>query len=78
MSYNILDVVRDIVSGELKFVPPETVSSRRTICHQCEIATLGVCTECGCLIETKIRLVKSDCPLGLWEKHEILDELLLV
>lgn len=74
MSYNILDVVRDAAKGELEMAPPSVIESRNEKCSQCEIAIAGFCSECGCLIQAKIRLAKSECPLGTWEKREKIDK----
>jgi hypothetical protein len=67
MSYNIINVIRDIVTGELKLSTPEQVRVRRNVCSVCEArSALNVCTACGCFLPAKIRVEKSECPMDLW------------
>lgn len=68
MSYNILDVVKDAVTGNLEFAPDSVIAERRALCAACEVRneTLDMCTICGCFIPTKIRLAKSECPMEVW------------
>lgn len=68
MSYNIFHVIRDAVTGKLKFVNETVRQERRTLCDQCEVrdTVLDICTACGCLLSAKIRLKESTCPMELW------------
>lgn len=68
MSYNIIDVLSDIVTGELKFAPCKVSKERYTECKNCEVRNkqLNICTICGCVIPLKVILEKSSCPMGKW------------
>lgn len=68
MSYNILDVAKDAISGNLEIASDSVIKSRREMCDACEVrnSLLDMCTACGCFIPTKIRLTKSECPMELW------------
>jgi len=49
----------------------EFVSLRREMCSICEFKkNVGVdlCSKCGCIIEGKIRLKSSTCPINKWDK----------
>ena len=67
-NYNIIDVIKDAITGNLEFADQETIDNRRSICNGCEARnhTLDVCTACGCVISAKIRLKESQCPMELW------------
>lgn len=39
---------------------------RLKACAACEHNALGICKKCGCIIQAKIRIAKSRCPLGFW------------
>lgn len=66
MSYNILDAAKDFLKGELEYAGGEQELKRLDICRGCEVAAAGLCTACGCVIKAKVKLAKSECPLGLW------------
>jgi hypothetical protein len=66
MSYNIFDAVKDLATGELKIADENLANERLAECNICDARALGVCTACGCIIAAKVRLLESDCPLGLW------------
>jgi len=68
MAYNIINVIKDAVTGNLKFASREIIADRRSICNNCEVRNevIDVCTACGCFLPTKIRLTKSACPMELW------------
>ena len=36
---------------------------RRLVCNACEFLENDICTQCGCLKESKIY---SECPVGNW------------
>jgi|SaaInlStandDraft_2_1057019.scaffolds.fasta_scaffold702299_1 hypothetical protein len=47
----------------------EVLIKRREICGTCEFKkSVGVdlCSKCGCIIEGKIRLKGSKCPINKW------------
>ncbi len=66
--YNIVDVVKDIVTGKLEFADSTIAKDRYSICKQCEVRNkrLNICTICGCIIPLKVKLNKSNCPMDLW------------
>lgn len=66
MSYNIIHVVRDLITGKLEFAKKDVVNHRLSICNPCEVKSRGICTACGCVVALKVRLNNSDCPMGLW------------
>jgi hypothetical protein len=68
MSYSIINVVKDLVTGRLKFATRELATNRRTTCDQCEVQNKAtkVCTACGCYIPWKTKLQQSSCPMELW------------
>ena len=68
MSYNIIDVFKDIVTGKLKFASRKLAKERYTECTTCEVRdkTLNICTICGCFLPAKTKLEKSTCPMGKW------------
>ena len=51
----------------------KVIEERRNICKKCEHYTkMGVylCNKCGCIVEGKIRLSSSECPVGKWSKEK--------
>jgi hypothetical protein len=66
--YNILDVVKDVIIGDLEIASDDIVESRRALCESCEVrnATFNICTVCGCFIPAKTKLKESECPMELW------------
>ena len=49
------------------------IKERRNICESCEHRKkMGVflCSKCGCIIEGKIRLAASKCPIGKWSNEK--------
>lgn len=49
------------------FANEETISIRQLICNSCLNRKFGICLECGCVLEVKIRCGFSSCPLGKWD-----------
>lgn len=68
MSYTIFNVIRDAVTGKLKFASRATASERIAICKDCEArdTKTNTCTACGCYLPWKTRLKDSACPMELW------------
>ena len=64
--YNILDVLQDKLTGKIKYVPKDVSEFRLGQCHSCEHLKIGLCTQCGCIVEFKTRYEESSCPLGKW------------
>lgn len=69
--YGIIQVVKDLLSGNLKNAPADVQKERRAICDSCEVqnTTLKVCTACGCSIPLKVKLKDSSCPMELWGEY---------
>lgn len=44
----------------------EQAKKRAYVCDSCDKRNLGVCTECGCFLEIKVRLPNATCPLNKW------------
>jgi hypothetical protein len=68
MSFTIVDVVKDLVTGRLKFATRDEAIKRRALCDQCEVQNKAtkVCTACGCYLPWKTRLKSSQCPMEIW------------
>lgn len=66
MSYNILGVIKDLLTGNLQFVDSQTKNQRMDICNSCEARKLNFCSVCGCYLPAKTKLKKSECPMELW------------
>jgi hypothetical protein len=54
-----------------EFADENTIKFRRSNCDICEKAKLGICKQCGCVIDFKIRLKSEACPLGKWPSQKI-------
>lgn len=68
MSYNILDVVKDALTGNLKFVDAKVFADRQQICEPCDVRNtlLNTCSICNCFIPAKAKLQESTCPMEKW------------
>jgi hypothetical protein len=68
MSYNIIDVFKDLVTGKIKFATRVVANSRFAECIKCEVfnSKLNTCTICGCFMKIKTKLGKSTCPMEKW------------
>jgi hypothetical protein len=68
MSYDLKDVVKDILKGDLKISPDELKQKRYAICLTCPKfnSTTKTCTLCGCFMPAKTALLNADCPAGHW------------
>lgn len=68
MKYNILHVIKDLITGNIRLAPSSVIKQRRRICNSCEVQNkkIKVCTACGCYIPLKTRMAPSECPLELW------------
>lgn len=68
MSYNIIQAIKDLFTGNLVLANKPLIKERTFICSSCEVRNtkLNTCTLCGCFLPAKIKLAKSDCPMGLW------------
>ena len=64
--YNILDVIQDKITGNLKYVDKAASDARLAQCHSCPNLRIGMCTKCGCIVDFKVRYEQSACPEGKW------------
>ncbi len=49
-----------------EFVDKQTKDKRKNICNVCDKKKLGFCTECGCVVITKVMWERNKCPLNKW------------
>lgn len=70
--YGIVGVVKDLLTGNLQYVPEEVEMERLKICDTCEVQNkaLSLCTACGCVIPLKVKLTESSCPMELWLAYD--------
>jgi hypothetical protein len=56
-----------ILSGELR-APEDVATSRLDICKACPefIGITRQCKNCGCVMNLKVKLQDSGCPIGKW------------
>lgn len=68
MSYGIINVVKDLLTGKLTFVNKTTRQARKAICEPCEVRNTktNTCTACGCWLPAKRTLADAACPMELW------------
>lgn len=56
---------------EAPLASKETLEARHIICSSCEYKTsiLGLeqCGKCGCVLNVKLRLKNTFCPIGKWK-----------
>jgi len=45
--------------------PPELKILREQVCNSCQFGGKR-CDMCGCFVKTKIALLSSSCPIGMW------------
>lgn len=50
------------------YVNDETSEKRLDICEQCPelIKVTSQCKKCGCFMKLKVKIERSECPLGKW------------
>lgn len=68
MSYSIFDAIKDSMSGKLIISDNEKIQKRIEICNVCDKLTkpFRLCSKCGCLVDSKVKLNEASCPLGKW------------
>lgn len=76
MSY--LNKLKDKISATLDYrsklaeyiLTDEEKSKRIDICNSCEFLfrLTRTCTKCGCFVDSKAALAKSECPMDKWTK----------
>jgi hypothetical protein len=70
--YSVFDVIRDVLTGNITFVPANIRTERYDQCKQCPMFLNQTkrCSVCGCFMPLKTKLTKAECPVGLWGKYE--------
>ena len=54
----------------------QVVAKRIAICKSCpELSRFKTCSQCGCFMPAKVRLMSSKCPLDKWGKHKIYENI---
>jgi hypothetical protein len=53
----------------LRMASSEELVKRLRTCLDCENNAVGFCKLCGCLIQAKIRVASTSCPIGLWQEE---------
>lgn len=45
---------------------------RMELCKACDNfqQTIKICKQCGCFMPIKVKLIKSECPIGKWHSLE--------
>ena len=79
MSYNLLDLAVDKLTGNVLYVTQETLKHRIGICKSCEFlispiinkSSTGTCGKCGCFLDSKATYTKSECPTNKWKEGNI-------
>lgn len=70
----MLDVAKDLLSGNLEYVQNHIKEERAGVCRSCEHiqnlpgAKIGRCGKCGCFMDAKTALSKATCPINKWVK----------
>ena len=50
------------------FASDEKAGERMNLCTKCDkFNSLGLCTECGCVMVAKVKIETSSCPLKKWQ-----------
>lgn len=74
MTYGLLDVAKDLLSGNLEYVQSHIRDARSLKCMGCSErqkipgTSIGRCGRCGCFMDAKVMLARAECPLKRWEK----------
>lgn len=68
MTYSIIDVVKDELTGNAEYVNKEERLRRLNICQTCSHLTKVTrqCSLCGCFVDMKTRYAKAECGDGKW------------
>lgn len=59
-------VITEALKGKNILVAPQVVSTRRSICSQCEYYQSPRCGHCGCFLPTKTLIRAAECPINKW------------
>lgn len=68
MTYNILDVIKDELTGTAEYVSHEEKLRRLSICLTCEhLKKLSrQCGKCGCFVDMKTKYAEAECDADRW------------
>ena len=72
MSYDLLDLAKDAITGNIEYAEQSKIIHRRELCLSCEFLQksqfdkLGICGKCGCMMNQKTKFAKSSCIIGKW------------
>jgi len=68
MSYGLIDVAMDMITGNIKYASPELQQSRLDCCNHCPllIKLMGQCSKCGCIVSYKVKFLGASCPNNIW------------
>lgn len=68
MSYGIIDLAKDALTGNITYVDEQAQKARMSICLTCDKfnSLLKTCGECGCYMPAKVKYAQSTCPLRKW------------
>jgi hypothetical protein len=72
--YNLVDVIKDTITGNTSYASEEVKNKRILICKRCpqlmtaplNITGTGNCKKCGCFVDFKVMYEKSQCPMFKW------------
>ena len=57
----------DIVNPDTEYAPVDEIQRRMKICEDCEhYLASKQCSQCGCFMPLKTRLVHAVCPVDKW------------
>lgn len=65
-TYDWKQALLEWVSGRLRKTSRKTIAIRLETCEDCPANYENTCTACGCHIPSKVKAVKSHCPMELW------------
>lgn len=80
MTYGIIDLAKDAVTGNVDIAPKELSAKRFALCEVCPHFRKNIdghpdqhariagekCNLCGCYMPVKTQLVKASCPAKKW------------
>ena len=63
----------DLFNKNLGRVQGEIAEQRLDMCKGCEhyVKATHQCTECGCIMNAKVKLPNASCPIGKWDAVRI-------
>jgi hypothetical protein len=57
----------DLVNPETEYAPVDEIARRFKICEGCDkFLKTKQCSECGCFMPLKTRLLHAECPINKW------------